>query len=318
MSSSISALRANLIEKTFLFLGCSFQYQNIDYILSRVRAVYENHQRKHYCILRRVTKLDNETNEAFEYRELKQYYFINDLKRFGIQTVLVNEYKDITNLLRKINMIYKRYSIFISGAAVEYGELSPINARSFLHDLTKQIALNKNRNNKYRNNKNRIVTGFGFGVGDAVINGVLDYLNDVGKAISEEDIIMRPFPQFLTGEISSEDQWTKYRKSMIEHAGIAIFVYGNKLDSTNNIVLSDGMKQEFELCKDAEVLPIPVGATGYMAENLWKEVWNNFETYYPDVSPKFKSNFEKLGNKSLTTSDLISTILELIQDIQRG
>lgn len=78
------------------------------------------------------------------------------------------------------------------------------------------------------------------------------------------------------------------------------------------------MKEEFKLCKDAGVLPIPVAATGYMAEKLWNEVWKDFDTCYPDASPSFKGNFEKLGDKSLATSYLISIILDLIQDIQRG
>jgi len=178
--------------------------------------------------------------------------------------------------------------------------------------------LNKNRNNtNQKNNTNRIITGFGLGVGDAVISGVLAYLDDAGKTISEEEIVIRPFPQLATGGINLADQRTKYRKSMIEQAGIAIFIYGNKLDTTNNFILSEGMRQEFDLCKKAGVLPIPVGATGYMAENLWNEVWEDFDTYYPDASPSFKSNFEKLDDKSLPTSHLIPIILDLIQDIQR-
>lgn len=313
MSPFISALRGDLIEKTFLFIGFSFTDPNIDYVLSRVRILYRKNQRKHYCILRKVSKLTNETPEAFKRRELKQNYFIDDLMRFNIHTVLVKEYKDITVLLKKIYDNYKRSSIFISGAAGEYGTLSPIDARSFLHDLTKQIALSTNQNNK-----NKIITGFGLGVGDAVINGVLAYLNDTGKTISDKDIIMRPFPQYPTGQISLADQWTNYRKSMIEHAGIAIFVYGNKPDSANNIVLSDGVKQEFELCIQAGVLPLPIGATGYMAEEIWKTIWNDFSKYYPDASAKFKNNFEKIGDKSLPTSELISTILDMIRDIQRG
>ncbi|MGB9938998.1 SIR2 family protein [Methanosarcina sp.] len=319
MSPFISALRGDLIEKTFLFLGFSFKDPNIDYILSRVRALYENHQRRHYFIQRKVSKSVNETDESFKHRELKQQYFIRDLKRFNIQTVLVNEYEDITELLMKIAKTYKLSSIFISGAAEVYGNLSSIDARSFLYELSKQVALNKNQNNmNCNNNTNRIITGFGLGVGDAVINSVLAYLNDAGKKISEEDIVMRPFPQFTTDGISLADQRTKYRKSMIEQAGIAIFVYGNKLDSANNIVLSDGMRQEFDLCVQDGVLPLPIGATGYMAEDIWKEVWNNFEIFYPNASPRFKGNFEKLGDKCLTTSDLVSTILDLIQDIQQG
>jgi len=53
MAPFISALRGDLIEKTFLFLGFSFKDPNIDYILSRVRALYEEHQRRHYCILKK-------------------------------------------------------------------------------------------------------------------------------------------------------------------------------------------------------------------------------------------------------------------------
>jgi hypothetical protein len=264
-------------------------------------------------IQKKVAKKDKESKESFRRRELKQQYFIRDLKRFNIQTVLVNEYGDITELLMKIVKLYKQSSIFISGAAEVYGNISSEDARSCLFKLSNQVALKTNQ--KY---KNRIITGFGHGVGDAVINGVLSYLNDAGKTISEKEIVMRPFPQFEAGEMKLADQWTQYRKSMIEQAGIAIFVYGNKFDSANNVILSEGMKQEFYICKGAGVLPIPVGATGYMAENLWNEVLEDFDTYYPGTSLSFKSNFEKLGDKSLATEDLISTILVLIQDIQRG
>lgn len=312
MAPFISALRGDLIEKTFLFLGFSFTDPNIDYILSRVRALYEDHQRKHYCIIIKIIKFTSETDEEFEYRKLKQHYFIDDLKRFGIQTVLVNEYKEVNVLLKKIYDNYKRSSIFISGAAEEYGTLSPADAQSFLQDLSKQIAMNKNRSNR-----NRIITGFGRGVGGSIINGVLTYLNEAGKTISEENIIMRPFPKVAAGGINHAEQRTRYRKSMIEYAGVAIFVYGNKFDSANNIILSDGMKEEFDLCIEAGVRPLPIGATGYLAEDIWKEVWNNFEAYYPDASLSFKRNFERLGNKSISISDLISTILDLIQEIQR-
>ena len=44
MSAFISALRGDLIEKTFLFLGFSFTEPSIDYIFSRVRVLYENDQ----------------------------------------------------------------------------------------------------------------------------------------------------------------------------------------------------------------------------------------------------------------------------------
>lgn len=308
MTPFVSALRGDLIEKTFLFLGFSFSDPNIDYILSRVRVQYEKDQRHHYCVQRRVAKLANEDEDSFKYRELKQHYFICDLKRFGIQTVLVKDFQDITALLEKINASYKRSSIFISGAADEYMTLSPTDAQSFLHELSRQIA----------SNNNRIITGFGLGVGGSVINGALAYLNDIGKTISDEDILMRPFPQIASGGVSLADQWTAYRKAMIEHAGIAIFVYGNKLDSTKKIIPSDGMRQEFDLCVEAGVLPLPIGVTGYMAQTLWKEVCDNFDKFYPNATPAFRDEFKKLGDSSIAPPDLISVIQNLIKQLQRG
>src|ERR1700682_3156097 len=139
MSAFVSALRGDLVEKTFLFLGFSFTDPNIDYILSRVRVQYEQHQRHHYCIQRRVSKKSDESDYGFKYRQLKQDYFIGDLKRFSIYTVLVDEYSQITELLQRVAAVYKRSSIFISGAAENYGSWGRADAEGFLHKLSHQI-----------------------------------------------------------------------------------------------------------------------------------------------------------------------------------
>jgi hypothetical protein len=167
-------------------------------------------------------------------------------------------------------------------------------------------------------NNNRIITGFGLGVGGAIINGALAHLNGVGKTISDEDIVMRPFPQVASGVASLANQWTAYRKAMIEHAGIAVFVFGNKRDTAGNIVQSDGMREEFDLCIEAGVCPLPIGATGYMAQTLWNEVWSDLNRYYPGVGQRFKDEFERLGDDSLPTLELIEMVQDLIRQIQRG
>ena len=307
MSAFVSALRGDLIEKTFLFLGFSFTDPNIDYILSRVRVLYEKHQRHHYCIQKKVSQEPAESGDRFKYRQLKQEYFIRDLKRFGIQTVLVQEYADVTSLLEKVARRYKRSSIFISGAAETYGTWSQPEAESFLHNLSHQIA----------SKKNRIITGFGLGVGGVVINGALAYLNESGKTISDEYIVMRPFPQVATGSASLADEWTEYRKAMIDCAGIAIFVFGNKRDSSGNTVPSNGMKQEFDLCIQAGVRSLPIGATGFMAETLWKDVRGDLGKYYPDADKVFRDQFEILGDPAKRSSDLLPIIQNLINHLQK-
>jgi hypothetical protein len=307
MAQFLSALLGDLIEKTFLFIGFSFTDPNIDYILSRVRVQYGSDQRHHYCIQKRILKDTSESDGEFRRKELKQHYFIADLKRFGIQTVLVDQYQDITVLLEKLSVRYKRSSVFVSGAADNYGPHTPTEAQSFLHNLSKTIAAKKNR----------VITGFGAGVGGPVINGALEYLNDVGKTISDEFIVMRPFPQTATGGTSLESQWTSYRKSMLEHAGISIFAYGNKTDASGNIVPSGGMREEFDIGSTMGVRPIPLGFTGFMAKSIWDEVWGKFPAFYPDAAPRFKNYFERLGEPTMKLSDSVPLIVEMIELLKK-
>lgn len=308
MEAFVSALRGDLVEKTFLFLGFSFTDPNIDYILSRVRVQYEKHQRHHYCILKKVTKDKGETDGDLKYKELKQEYFIRDLKRFSVYTVLVDDYQQITALLKKLVATYRRSSVLISGAAEDFGTWSQTQAEEFLHKLSYQIA----------SKGNRIITGFGLGVGGAVINGALAYLDEAGRTISDEDLVMRPFPQVATGGANLRDKWTAYRKEMIDHAGIAVFLFGNKRDEAGSVILSDGMKEEFELCIKAGVLPVPVGATGFVALELWNRVRCELENFYPGASAAFKEDFTKLGEAGINPVELLSVFEKFIRYLQGG
>ena len=54
----LSALTGDLISKTFLFVGFSFQDPNLDYILSRIRVDYEENPRQHYAIMKSIDRKD--------------------------------------------------------------------------------------------------------------------------------------------------------------------------------------------------------------------------------------------------------------------
>ena len=307
-SPFVSALRGDLIQKTFVFLGFSFSDPNLDYILSRVSGLYRQHQRSHFSIQRRVNRLTDEGDEAFEYRKLKQHYFIKDLKRFGIQTVLVDEYRDITNLLKDVASRYKRTSVFISGAAHDFGSWVRADAEAFLHDLSYQLL----------KDGNRIVTGFGLGVGSPVINGSLAFLNDNAKTVSDRNVVMRPFPQVSTGVGDLAEQWKNYRIGMLEYAGVAVFVFGNKEDGSGNVIPSNGMRQEFDLAVQAGLIPIPVGATGFMAEELWKEVSADIKKFIPAANDEFEKDFARLGDTSILPNELLLLISMLVKYLQKS
>ncbi|MQR84845.1 hypothetical protein GFV16_02655 [Bacillus megaterium] len=298
MSPYITALSGDLVSKTFLFIGFSFTDPNLDYILSRVRSTYTNNQRRHYCLMKKIVKAERETDVDFSYRQRKQELFINDLKRFNIKTLVLNDYSEITDILRKIEINTKRKTLFLSGSAVEYGHWRKQESEAFIHELGKSLI---------ENNFN-IVSGFGVGVGSFVISGALEeiYMNQ-GK-IDDSRLILRPFPQ----NTEAKKQWEKYRQDMISRAGISIFIYGNKVKD-GKLVNADGVISEFEISNKQNNFLVPVGATGSAAKQLWHQVYKDFENYYPNASTDMEKAFKDLNDENLTKEQLIEKILLFIK-----
>lgn len=269
-------LQSELLSKTFLFVGFSFDDPNLIYILSRIKNLLgeeANAQRTHYFFVKKETNC-----EKLKKQELK----IKDLNRYGIRAIIIDEYEEITTILKLLEKFHKRSNIFISGAVecFEDGNKNEDKHKSFVHNLTKKIL----------SNKCKIITGKGKRIGDIVIDGTLDYMFSTNYQHLDEYIKMRPFPlEFIREGISEEDKKvikkqrnTKYRDEMLQEAGIAIFVYGNKQDEdTKSIKNSNGMGDEFNIAVEKGIKPIPIGATGYKTKELWKEVIDNFEKYYP-------------------------------------
>jgi hypothetical protein len=291
----ITALSGDLVAKMFLFLGFSFTDPNLDYILSRVRISLHGKPRDHYCIFKKCNRSGFASDDAFKYAEIKQHLAINDLKRFGVQTLLVDEYSDITALLKQIENRFQRKTVLISGSAHEYGSWGTERAESFVRSLSQALI----------RNDNKIVSGFGLGVGSQVITGVLEELyQHQGKRLHDQ-LILRPFPQGA----DAQKQWETYRQEMIAHAGIAVFIFGNKWQA-GSVVPANGVRREFEIAKANGLLLIPIGATGYMAQELWQEITDNFDRYYPK-HPELKPLFDLLADTS-DSKRLIDTVVDII------
>jgi hypothetical protein len=105
---------------------------------------------------------------------------------------------------------------------------------------------------------------------------------------------------------------------MLDYAGIAIFVFGNKRNPAGDIVLSNGMTQEFELCIERGVHPLPIGATGYMAGDLWKTMTADLSKFYPGATSDFVTDFHLLGDPSKSPDELRAIIQTLIERLQKA
>ena len=298
----ITALTGDLISKTFLFLGFSFSDPNIDYVLSRVRASYVKNMRTHYCFIKRLNDSDFPDPDTLPYKRRQQDLFVGDLKRFNIQTVLLDSYPQIQDVLARLERIYKTKSVFISGAAHEWGSWPTERARALVRGLSKTLV----------DKGYRLVSGFGLGVGSSVISGALEQVYSKKRAKIEDQLILRPFPQELVGDVSWPDLLKRYREDLTDYAGAAVFLFGNKLQD-GGVVLADGVTQEFEIAKQKGLALIPVGATGFIAEELWKKVMADLSAYYPKHTEQFRKALVVLGDSDAEPPALIEAVVQILE-----
>jgi hypothetical protein len=290
------ALQGDLVSKTFLFLGFSFSDPNLNYILSRIRGLLGENRREHYCLMQRVQRSDFKKQAEFQYARAKQDLQTRDLKRYGIIGLLVDDYADYTHILRRISQKYRMSRVFISGSASEYVPWTDSNAQQLIREISRQLV----------KEGFGVVSGFGLGVGSYVVNGILEQLDHEGTRLLDDRIVLRPFPFDISDPTERKRQWTAYREEILSHAGIAVFLFGNKTDSSGNIIMADGVEEEFLMAVNKGIIVIPIGCTGSIAAKLHKKVLDDFDTYYPVRGYKglFKA-LKKMGSATQVASRVV-------------
>ncbi|MDF1629474.1 MAG: SIR2 family protein [Alcanivoracaceae bacterium] len=303
----INALTGELTTKTFLFLGFSFTDPNLDYVLSRLNFRYSEDKKQHYCITKRPALGDsnNPDRATLDYSTRKQELIINDLKRYGIKTLLVSEYAEITEILREIESRFKKRTIFISGSAEVYTPYEKQESIEFIHKLSRALI----------EGNYRVVNGFGWGVGSSVINGALEAIYSRPLKYSDSQLILRPFPQFKTGQKDLPVLWDEYRHRMISLSGISIFLFGNKRVD-ENIVNASGVIREFEISHSLGNICIPVASTGHAAQVIYEKIFPDINEYYQDAD-KAKRYLEKLCDSKISLDEKIQLIIDFIVDVTK-
>ena len=221
------------------------------------------------------------------------------LKRINIKTVLIQEYSEITERLQSIKRLYNGRTVYLSGAAAEYNPDGKDAYEKFISKLSGRLI--------YEGYK--IVSGYGLGVGSAVISGALSEIYYNQKKSLTDQLILRPFPQ---GD-DAKEMWETYRQDMISYSGISIFLLGNKKES-GTIVPSNGMRSEYEISKEQGNFLIPIGRTGYISKELWNELLeerqddHTFDIYRHDI--------ESLGDDTKTLDEVIEIVIELIKKVK--
>lgn len=291
------ALRGDLTQKTFLFVGVSFTDPNLAYILNRVRQLVKVDGRKHYCLLRAPQAEDY---EGADYDAVRFEHFLIDLKRYNIRPVLIKDYKEIPEILRELNRRSHLRDILVSGSAAEF---EPLGETRFRH-LCAAIgtALIKNNFN--------VVSGFGLGVGSDVIMGAMQAL----PRNNDDRLKLWPFPQEIADATSRAKLWTEYRHRIVSEAGICLVVGGNKLEK-GQVITADGVREEANITWKSGKIVLPIGATGYVAKELWDTVRQDARKYFAgaDVSKQL----DVLGDPASSIEQLVKAVIEIVRQLNK-
>lgn len=304
-------LKGDLVGKTFLFLGFSFTDPNIDYILSRIRALLGKDKGQHYAVMRWPSKPVREgfkSSKAF--REAEEHYAYDrkrldlrsgDLRRYGIEALMIDEYSEITTILSELNRRVHLRNVFVSGSAHSFDPMGEPRIDELCRLLGKRL-INEGLN---------LVSGVGLGIGGKVVIGALESLYRKHYDESHDRLFLRPFPQQPPSGVSLKDFWTKYRTDMLLKAGTCVYISGNKLDdATGTIVEAGGVIEEFEIATKLGKFPIPIGATGHTARRLWEKVNASLDTYYPNVN--IEDYLKVLGKDSSTNEQLVGAVIGIL------
>lgn len=291
------ALRGDLTQKTFLFVGVSFTDPNLAYILNRVRQLVTVNGRKHYCLLRAPKAEDY---EGADYDAVRFKHFLVDLERYNIQPVLIGDYAEIPAILLELNRRSHLRNVLVSGSAEDF---APLGETGF-HQLCRALgtALIKNGFN--------VISGFGLGVGSDVIMGAMQAL----PRNNDERLKLWPFPQGVSDVSKREAMWTKYRYHIISEAGICLVVAGNKLEN-GQVIAAGGVREEANITWESGKTVLPIGATGHVAKKLWDTVKQDPKKYFAgtDVSKQL----EVLGDSTASVEKLVEAAIDIIKQINK-
>lgn len=244
------ALEGQVVTRTFLFIGFSFTDPNLERMLTRIRHTLKESSRTHYCIMKNI----NKDAKDYDYQVAKLQLQINDLKNYHVETVLIDDYDEITQILSEISNKTLMNSILISGSAIEYGDFSNSEANQFVSLLTQKLL----------ENNFKIVNGFGLGIGHAVVNGALEYRDSLNLKGVGSRLDLRPFP------FQNPEKFKTYREEFISDVGIVISIFGNQKDG-DSVTVASGVKDEARIAKEKGKVLFPIPLTGYAAKEIYDE-----------------------------------------------
>jgi hypothetical protein len=296
-----NALEGDLITKTFLFLGFSFTDPNLKYMLGHLGSLLGDSKRIHYAIMRkaRLNWDDEKAEEEFEYEFNRQQLQVDNLmRRYGIQTLLVDDFDQVDKVLNALELTYRRKTVFVSGGSFGTGALGPERLKRLCRQLGARLI----------ESGFSLAADFRTDVGCALLDGAMQMLTE--KRLSPIDkYLVRALPRNLPPNATQTSFDQECRKAMVNKAGFVVFVGDNQsengeLDFDLRVATAHGTKTD-------RAIPIPIGASGSAAFCVWDavRVSRAYENLISD------NEFQLLNSDALDDSKLVEAVFAIIDKV---
>lgn len=296
----INALNGDLINKTFVFIGYSFNDPDLFNILKNIRLSFDKSKRTHYAFFRKVLPQNYNNKEDYEYDVIKQNLKIIDLQRYGIESIEIDEYKEITKIFNDIKKKCLINNIYVAGSCRELpSNWKQQQANIFLYKLGYVLA----------KENYKICTGCIEGVGPQIENGVLNSIAENNLSLNKSlDIKRLPL---INGNLDHMNNESKevMRNDIYCKNGITIFLFGNQFYD-GVLQPSKGVLRDYERAKEQQMYLIPVGSTGGASLEIFNDIKINIEKY-----PYLKDSMDVL-EYSTDPDELIQLIISIINRIK--
>jgi Sir2- and TIR-associating SLOG family/SIR2-like domain len=302
----LQVLTGQLVTKQILFLGFSFTDPNISHLFASIREAFQDEGPEHYAIVRRPKRVSGAAaRKRHETEKLRHTLWVEDLQRYGIQCIEVDEYEDVDEILHAVELRMAGRSVFVSGS---FPDSLPHDQQHKLEGVAREVGRTIAEQQK------RLISGFGLGVGSAAVAGALGVILKEAAPNLEKSLLLRPFPQDAPTGLGMAPFRTRYRDGMIQQAGICVFIGGFKEGSGRRPVIADGVLEEFESAKKLGRVIVPIGATGGAAAKIWHLLRKSGESP-PGLT---KTEFNQLNDSSQSASDLAKLVKKAINAVDKG
>jgi hypothetical protein len=79
--------------------------------------------------------------------------------------------------------------------------------------------------------------------------------------------------------------------------------------------LAEGVREEVAIARQQGKVVIPVGATGWVAREVWEQARQSPKEFYGDID--VSGPLETLGNEAATPQELVQAVIRIAKAVNR-